>query len=143
MIATFLFYDIAQGAQSILAFSKEFKHCGLVMFDGEHSCLYSYNKAGIKTQILKAANLNELINSMKRVTRCTGIVSVEIIQPANIWWKPLMIRSCNEIARYLSGIDIGLTANPRHLYNKLLKYHGKRNYELLYAWRRSNGVQQR
>ncbi|MDQ8039629.1 MAG: hypothetical protein REH83_04410 [Rickettsiella sp.] len=41
------------------------------------------------------------------------------------------------MCRYFSGVDVGWTFNPKHLYKELLKYKDQRNYELLAHWRRT------
>ena len=63
------------------------------------------------------------------------MIVIDIEEKAEIAWKPFIVRSCNEIDRYISGVDVGFTFNPKHLYNKLLKYDDS-NYQILYEWRR-------
>ncbi|MBX4189675.1 hypothetical protein KW791_00035 [Candidatus Parcubacteria bacterium] len=77
-----------------------------------------------------------LIRGLKVIKELIAMVTVWIDKRARFPWKPWWVRSCNEFDRYVSGIDVGFTFNPRHLYAKLLKYDKVRNYEILQQWRR-------
>lgn len=43
----------------------------------------------------------------------------------------IMGATCNEWARLISGVDIGFTLNPHHLFKKLIKFDERRNYTIL------------
>lgn len=80
------------------------------------------------------------INKLTRIPSLTALICVYVEQKViSKIWSPLMIRSCNEVLRPLSSVDIGFTFNPYHLYTKLLKYQYSRNYEILRHWRRASG----
>jgi hypothetical protein len=136
MIALFLFYNHSTGIQAKLAFSKEFRHCNIITFDGEAWVNVEFDSCGLITRVLNVPSGNSLIRGLKSIKMLTAMVVVDIANRKKVCWKPFWVRSCNEIDRYASGIDVGLTLNPRHLYNKLLRYNGKRNYEIIHAWRR-------
>ena len=70
---------------------------------------------------------------MKCIQSLTAMIVVSVGQRASIKWKPYLVRSCNELDRYISGVDVGFTFNPKHLYNKLIKYDHT-NYDILYRW---------
>lgn len=89
---------------------------------------------------LKCKSINSLIKNLHIIPECISVISVNVYERCKVKWKPFLIRSCNEVCRYVSGVDIGLTLNPRHFYNKLLKYNHKRNYEILSEWRRDHGI---
>lgn len=136
MIAIFLFYSIANGKQSRMAFSKEFRHCNIITFDGAHWVQHDLDSYGIHTRVLKITNSPALLRALRSMKFLTAMIIVSIDKRARTVWKPFWVRSCNEFNRQTSGIDVGLTLNPSHLYRNLLKYDKRRNYEVLGQWRR-------
>jgi hypothetical protein len=140
LIALFLFYERATGPQAILSFSREFKHCNIITFDGRDWIMLDFDRSGLITRKINCKNGQQLIRNIRVIQSISAIISVALKERKKVMWKPFWGRSCNEICRYAAGIDIGLTFNPRHLYSKLLKYSNKRNYEILSVWRRKNGI---
>lgn len=140
MIAVFLFYNIATGIQSRLAFSDEFKHCNIITFDGKDWISLDFDRGGLITRRVNCRSGAQLLRNLRVMKNVSAIVSVSIDQRFNVSWKPWWVRSCNEICRYTAGIDLGFTFNPRHLYRKLLKYRHCKNYEMLSHWRRKHGI---
>lgn len=140
MIAYFLFYNIATGANATLAFSKEFRHCNVVIYDGDIWTNIEFDHTGILLRTLKVKESEAFIRNLKRLPILTAMIIVEIKDRMKEAWFPLWMRSCNELDRYITGVDIGYTFNPVHLYRKLLKYNSRRNYEILHAWRRQDGI---
>ncbi len=136
MIAIFLFYNMSSGKQARLAFSKDFKHCNIITFDGEYWINYELDSYGIHTKVLETKDGVALLRGLKIIKPLLSTITVWINDPVKINWKPLWVKSCNEFDRYVSGVDIGFTWNPRHLYSKLIKYDKKRNFEILQLWRR-------
>jgi hypothetical protein len=135
MIHVFCFYNISTGIQSRLSFSKIFKHCNIITFDGEMWIAHEFDKSGIIMRRISVHSANSLLRGLKYIESLIGILCIDVTQRANIEWKPFTVRSCNELDRYISGVNIGFTFNPLHLYNKLLRKNGK-GYRLLYHWRR-------
>jgi hypothetical protein len=135
MICFFCFYNVSSGIQSQLAFSKTFKHCNLITYDGEIWLATEFDLQGIHTRKIDAQKGSSLIRGIKHIESLIALVVVDVSDKVKVKWKPYIVRSCNELDRYISGVNIGLTFNPKHLYNKLLKYNGS-NYEILHAWRR-------
>lgn len=140
MIAVFIFYKIANGVQSKLAFSKEFKHCNIITYDGDDWIMLDFDRTGLLTRKIYCKDGEQLIRNLRVIKDVTATITISLDERVKISWKPFWVRSCNEICRYASGADIGWTFNPVHLYRKLLKYTGKRNYEVLSAWRREHGI---
>jgi hypothetical protein len=140
MIAIFLFYSISAGPQAWLAFSKEFRHSTIIIYDGKHWINYEFDKTGFHTRVLNVTDSNRFISRLTLIKELSAIICVSLDTRTNFTWSPFLIRSCNEIDRYISSVEIGLTWNPKQLYFKLLKYDKIRNYEILYAWRRNHGV---
>ncbi len=136
MIAIFLFYNISNGVQAKLAFSKTFRHCNIITFDGSHWINYELDSFGVHTRVLHVKDGVALIRGLKIIKQLVAMVTVWIVNRARFDWKPWWVRSCNEYNRYVGAVDIGFTFNPRHLFSKLLKYDKKRNYEILQLWRR-------
>lgn len=140
MICFFCFYNVSSGVQAKLAFSKLFKHCNIITFDGDTWIVHEFDLEGIHARRVKVFSSSSFIRGLKYIDTLIAMVVVEVYSKASINWKPYIIRSCNELDRYLSGVDIGFTFNPKHLYNKLIKYNDSSNYEILYHWRRENGT---
>lgn len=137
MIATYLFYDKATGKQSLYT-TNGVKHCNVICFDGRDYILFESQSHGIGFRRIKVKNHDSLLRNIKRIESLIGIICVHITEKKRTKWFPLWIRSCNEVCRYMSGVDTGLTFNPTHLIKKLVKYDNKRNYEILYQWSRFN-----
>lgn len=136
LLAIFIFYDISTGIQSSLSFSKEFKHCNIITYDGYNWVLLEFDKTGFITRVINAKSASSLLRGLRVMKNVISLISIAISNRKAIAWKPLWVRSCNEMCRYASGIDVGFTFNPIHLYYKLLKYNSKRNYKILTHWRR-------
>lgn len=132
LIAYYLFFDIASGPQAILSFSKLFKHQTTIIFDGDSYIHFEMDKTGILYRRLAVTNSESLMRAIWIEKHLVAIITVDISKRKKVRWYPYIIRSCNEIARYLTGIDLGLTLNPKHFYRKILKYDKQRNYEILY-----------
>jgi hypothetical protein len=140
MIAIFLFYNVSSGPQAKLAFSKEFRHCNVITYDGKDWVLVEFDLTGLYTSVLKVTKGESLIRNLRIMKSLIAQIVVEINTRHPVRWKPWWVRSCNELDRYVTGVNIGLTFNPRHLYNKLIKYSGKRNFQILETWRRTDGI---
>lgn len=135
MICFFCFYNQSSGIQSSLSFHKDFKHCNLITFDGELWLAHEFDKSGMIVQRVNVYTASSLIRGLKYVDSVIALVVVDVRERDSISWKPFLVRSCNELDRYISGVEIGFTFNPFHLYNKLLKCKSKK-FDVLYAWRR-------
>lgn len=126
---------MSSGVQARLAFSDTFKHCNIVTFDGELWLATEFDHQGIHTRMIHVSKSSSLIRGLKYIDSLTALIVVDVGEKARVSWKPYLVRSCNELDRYISGVNIGFTFNPKHLYNRLLMNHGS-NYEILYVWRR-------
>jgi hypothetical protein len=140
LIAVFVFYRIATGVQAWLSFSEEFKHCNIITYDGSDWIMLDFDRSGLLTRKIKCPDGDSLIKNLPVIKDVTAIVTVSVNERHKSRWFPWWVRSCNEVCRYASGVDIGFTFNPVHLYSKLLKYRHSRNYEVLSAWRRTHGI---
>jgi len=135
MISIFCFYNVSSGIQSKLAFSNIFKHCNIITYDGDIWIAIEFDLTGINTRHIDVYSASSLLRGLKHISSLIALVVVDVSERAKHIWKPYIVRSCNELDRYISGIDIGFTFNPKQLYNKLLKNQGS-NYDILYHWRR-------
>ncbi len=135
MIHIFCFYNISTGIQAKLSFSKVFKHCNIITFDGEIWIATEFDLQGIQNRRINVFTGTSLLRGLKYIQNLIAIIVVDVKERAKTCWKPYIVRSCNELDRYISGVDIGFTFNPKHLYNKLINNSGK-NYEILYHWSR-------
>ena len=109
LIAVFIFYDKSAGAQSILSFSKEFRHCNTVVFDGSDWIAIEFDRAGFIVRRVKVHDSERFLAKLQLIKEVTAIVSVVIVKRKNVCWMPWWVRSCNQVSRYASGIDIGFT----------------------------------
>lgn len=142
MIAIFLFYNQGRGKAYRYTFSKITAHCNLITYDGDHWIMWEFGTGGITYRVIKVNSSLALIRNIKRIPELTRMVVVDVITRVIIPWKMFMPRTCNEFSRYITGINIGFTVNPRHFYTKLLTYADKGNYTILHWWRRPD-VEQR
>lgn len=136
MIAIFLFYNKAEGKQTRWNTNKEFKHCHIMVNNGGGYILFELSSKGIDHHVVPAKQPVTILRNVKKMDSLIASICVWREAPANMKWRPLMVRSCNELCRLVAGVDIGFTYDPIHLYRKLLKYDGKTNYQILDAWRR-------
>lgn len=139
-LATFVFYSKAQGAQACLGFSKDLKHCNVILSDGEDWHIVDFDRTGILIKRLHMENGAAFIQRLTMLKDVSAIISVQVGKRQPVTWFPWWSRACNEVCRYAAGVGIGFSFNPRHLYSKLLKYQDSANYELLSHWRRQDGI---
>lgn len=135
MICFFCFYNKSSGIQAKLAFNNQFKHCNIITFDGDTWLAIEFDRQGIHCKQVNVYTGSSLIRGLKYIDNLSAMIVADVYEKASVAWKPYLVRSCNELDRYISGVDIGFTFNPKHLYNKLLKYNGT-NYDILCHWRR-------
>jgi len=138
MIAFFLFYNKANGKQRFFSFGDDLQHCDVICFDGKVWIGFQFSNKGIDFAQVKVTKVSRLLKHLPIIPELVTIIGIDVERKTVFPWKPFWIRSCNELCRYLTGVDIGFTLNPRHLLKKLLKYDGKRNFQVIYAWRRES-----
>lgn len=136
MIAIFLFYDEGRGKQRIFTRGSAFKHCDIIIYDGDVTIAVQAQPEGIGLRRINSTNIVSIMRNLKIIPSLIAMVCVEVMQRKKLKWFPLQIKSCNELCRIMSGIDVGVTFNPIHLYNKLIKFSKLKNYDLLYLWNR-------
>lgn len=141
MNAVFVFYDKSHGKQSKLAFSKDLKHCNVIMQDRNIWLMLMFERDGLHMRRIGGSNLKSITRNLPKLKHVSAIISLDIAQRKRFTWSPWWARSCNEVSRYGAGVDIGFTFNPRDLYRKILKYRHNRNYEILSVWRRKDHVE--
>lgn len=138
MIAFFLFYNKATGKQRFFSFGDELQHCDVICYDGKTWLGFQFSNKGIDFASIRVTKVSKLLKHLPIIPELVTIIGVDVERTKVFPWKPFWVRSCNELCRYLTGVDIGFTLNPRHLLKKLLKYDGKRNFQVVYAWRRES-----
>jgi hypothetical protein len=135
LICFFCFYNKSTGIQSKLAFSELYRHCNIITYDGDIWLAHEFDHTGLINKRIKVYKSTSLLRGLKYIDSLISLIIVHVHTRAKHSWKPYIVRSCNELDRYIAGVDTGFTFNPKHLYNKLIKNHGT-NYEILYHWRR-------
>lgn len=127
---------MSNGVQSNLSFSKEFRHCNVIAYEGDNWVLFELDNYGINHRVVKVTTDESLYRALKTMDNITCIITAYVSERNRMPWKPWYVRSCNEFCRYVSAINIGFTFNPRHLYSKLLKHNKLTNYEIVQFWRK-------
>ncbi len=140
MICIFLFTSKSTEIPKLFTLSNEFQGCGLITYDGKDWINVDFGYEGIIIKTLNVPRETLLLRHLRAIENVSAIVKIELGYRNKSAWSPLWIKSCNELYRSISGIDIGFTFNPKHLYTKLMKYDGKRNYIITQFWRRSHGI---
>ena len=142
MIAVFLFYDKTHGIFNNLAFSKDLKHCNVIMYNGIDYLLTTIDKTGTSTKIVNITKLDQFLRVIKfTIPSLSSIICAHVEKRENKIWFPLAINSCNEVARKISGISLRPTINVQDLYAQIMKHDDTKNYKIDYEWRRKNGRQ--
>lgn len=136
VLAIYLFYDQARGKQDKYAFSNRFRHLDIYTYLHSAWLVHRFGSGGIEYQLSRFKDGSSIISHCTTIQTITRIVAVNIDKRATFLWRPLWSRTCNELARYLTAVDIGFTYSPRHFYSKLLEYDCKTNYQILSIWRR-------
>lgn len=138
MIVTFIFYSESVGKPRIYC-GKEFQHVDVSCYDGIDHMLFRLDSNGLQFRRINSCNIVQFLRALRSLRTVTAIVTVYVTERATYRWFPFWIKSCNEQARVIAGVNISFTLNPRHLYRKLLKLTVKSNYDILDAWRRKDG----
>jgi hypothetical protein len=139
MLAIFVFHNKTRHRiMNLFTFSKSFKHVDIYVKQKEWIG-FRMTRNGIEFAMSGYENGRYIVNGAIEQPNVEAILCLDIHGRAEYPWIPLTIPMCNEFSRYLSGVDISFSWNPRNLYNKLLKYDHKRNYEIFFQWRRSHG----
>ena|SRR5579862_514877 len=136
--AVFVFYNKSHGKQSRLSFSKDLKHCNVIINEGKYWLMLMFERTGLHMRKIEGSDIQSLTRNLPKLQHVSALISVKIEQRKKFMWSPWWARSCNEVCRYGAGIDIGFTFNPTHLYHKLLKYKRRRNYDIISHWRRAD-----
>jgi hypothetical protein len=138
MIAIFLFYNEAFGVQRKFTFSKDLKHCNILTYDGKDFILTWMDATGIRSKTMQINRIERFFEGLqKQMDNVSSIVSVLVDSRETKPWVPLVLNSCNEVCRLVSGIDIGPTLNAAHLHYTLHRLDKQRNFKIDYSWRRS------
>lgn len=138
MIIFLLFYNKSNGKTSRMTCHEDFKHCNTIVFDGSEYSSLTWDSQGIVHRSISARSCPRLISALRSVPELTALIVVDCVARVRYRWRPFTVLTCNEIARFVSGLDIGFTITPAHLYKKVINLDGKRNFQILYAWRRPN-----
>lgn len=136
MICAFVFHNVAVGNQKIFSLGTTLKHCNLICIDSSALIAFEMSDVGLSYKILKTTDLDKLCDHIYNMKSTEAIIKVDVRVRHKSWWKPYIVRSCNELCRHIAGVDTGLTLTPAHLYHNLLKYSGD-HYKVLSVRRKS------
>lgn len=138
MISIFLFFNNGKGMPHTLSFGP-YNRCSLIVLTDGNYIMIQMTQWGIRLRRIKAKRFTTLVDKLFLLEGLQTVVCTWIKQYPTNPWRPLWLRSCNELCRHTGAVDIGRTWNPTHLFKKLLKYDNTRNYEIIYHRSRSNG----
>lgn len=135
----FLFFENSIGKFSSFL-SKNYKHCVLLVHHPKTYSLgvYGLNVDGIKAQISVIDDFKKYIDKIPihlPELKSYILIRVDGTRPA-IKQTLFMFYTCNEIIRLISGINIGFTITPKHLYNKII-CNKTPNYTIIDTWHRN------
>jgi len=140
LIAVFLFYDKTHGIFERISFSKDYKHCNILTFDGIGFVLSSLDKTGVTSKSMKINNLTSFLRRVPGLMPSLSAIIVTYVQERKPKrWMPLSLNTCNEVARDISGLDIPFSFNVENLYKKIILWDQKSNYIIDYKWSRKDG----
>lgn len=136
MIIAFLFYTEHSQFNHPLPLHPDFKHCDYITYDGECWQSFTFGRMGLKVGSPHYCDVDTAIDVMVKLKSVSHIVIVRKTAEHRRKWLPIMVRSCNELARLMTGLNIPFSLTPYGLHKKLLKYDGIRNYRVLKSWSR-------
>lgn len=146
-LAAFLFFAEPPQSWHMHLSPKWCTHCFVLTYDGDCWIAHELDSHNLKFKRIRWKDGEDIVNwlSMFQALNKTlsAFIVVELTEQAKLVKRLLPTRwffTCNEVARELSGIDIGFTFNPVHLYAKLIKYDAKRNYKILWHRRIEDGI---
>lgn len=134
MIYIFLFYQKNEGLPAWLPLHPYFRHCDYLMCDGDGWVSVTFGRRGVKMGAKWHINYAKVIKTIERIPEVSGYVVIKKTRDYIRRWFPIQLRTCNEMSRIMTGLNISFTSSPYALFKKLLKYNGERNYRILEYW---------
>jgi len=123
-------------------FLRDYKHVSCVCFDDYNwinfDCAWPLSR--INYAILKPIPIEELLNGFRQNPTISSYVCMDIDDAVYIRrWYGLMINSCVEFVKRITGINVGFTLTPKGLLKKIICNHAKNNYRIINLWERNYG----
>lgn len=138
MIYIFLFYTKGEGKPLKWTLGK-YKHVEMITHDDNNCISWTVGSLGLSYRELRDWPQKRFISHLWGIKKPQAMIVLRRhmfeMQP----WRPLLIRSCNELYRYMANLDIPCSIWPCGFYKKLIRYNSIRNYTILEHWRRENG----
>ena len=136
MIAIFLFFNKGLGKFVNFIRDKNFLHSAVICYRGDVPILLEISRSGIAYRVLKTEDMAKLMEKITLMPNLTHYVAVRIKKEAFIQELPIRFFTCNELCRFFTGVDIGLTLSPKHLFQKLVDFKNK-NFFVRNVWSRN------
>lgn len=118
-------------------FLKRFKHCALLVFDELQNTVLFYglqtNKIIMRTSVCNS--FDQYIEHLLNIKSLVCYLILEVHKPSNKNHKLVTILTCNELVRISTGINVGFTLTPNHLYKKIC-LNISPNYTIIQLWNR-------
>src|SRR5690349_5177416 len=103
MLALFLFYDQSLSPLRYFLHSR-FKHVDLFTCHGDHWVIHRYGYQGITYMISQEKDPGKLVEHCFDASNClVKAIAVHTNERSKYSWFPVGLKSCNEMARYISG----------------------------------------
>lgn len=133
----FLFFNISYVWYRHLL-DKNYKHCMLLIQDGltESIVLYGLHADGIAIRTSRCNSLERYLAHMVEYQRLVSYIVVDIKWSVRIKQPLIRVNTCNELVRIASGINVGFTRTPKHLYDKIYLQVSSQ-YTILKKWNRT------
>jgi hypothetical protein len=137
VIAIFLFFNKGLGKFVNFIRDKDFLHAAVICYQGDVPVLMEASESGISYRVVKTSDMTNLMEKIILMPSLTNYVAVKINKGIFITEFPFKYFTCNEVCRFVSGVDIGLTLSPKHLFQKLVDFKNHKNYFLMNVWSRN------
>lgn len=134
MIAIFLFFNKGLGKFVKFIRDKDFLHAAVICYQGDVPILMEASESGISYRVVKTPDMASLMEKIILMPSLTHYVAVKINKEILITEFPFKYFTCNEVCRFVSGVDIGMTLSPKHLFQKLVNFKNNKNYFLMNVW---------
>lgn len=128
-----LFFDKSSFCWS--RFLKGFKHCALLVFDGQTVLFYGMHTDKILMRTNICNDFDQYINYLLNIKSLVSYVILEVHKPKSINGF-IKVLTCNELIRMSTGINVGFTLTPNHLYKKIC-LNVSPNYTIIRLWNRN------
>ncbi len=125
MHAIIIFYNQGESKLNSWFLHPDFQHVDAFFYQYEGWWVNRLTHRGLTLKKSSFDHGLDIINKATTLATTTHIIMMDICWTSNRIVVPPYIITCNEIARYITKVNIGFTLTPYHFYSKLIKYDHK------------------